>query len=105
VVSSAQDDSILPPDGFGCDDLGDGTCAHPVAVADDLDGFDVTLVVLDDEGYVTASLAVPFEGALLGFMVVVAGIRRRQMLVYNCYLFISSSEVLVVLLRLFILIC
>nr|XP_027235099.1 uncharacterized protein LOC113826413 [Penaeus vannamei] len=59
VVSS--DDSILPPDGFGCDDLGDGTCAHPVAVADDLDGFDVTLVVLDDEGYVTASLAVPFE--------------------------------------------
>ncbi|PYZ99342.1 hypothetical protein A6K26_009770, partial [Gammaproteobacteria bacterium 2W06] len=61
VVSSAQDDSILPPDGFGCDDLDDGTCAHPVAVADDLDGFDVTLVVLDDEGYVTASLAVPFE--------------------------------------------
>nr|XP_027235229.1 uncharacterized protein LOC113826523 [Penaeus vannamei] len=59
VVSS--DDSILPPDGFGCDDLGDGTCAHPVAVADDLDGFDVTLVVLDDQGYVTASLAVPFE--------------------------------------------
>lgn len=64
VVSSARDDSILSPDGFGCDDLGHGMCSQPVAVADDLDGFDATLVVLGDDGYVTASLAVPFEGAL-----------------------------------------
>ncbi|XP_037776729.1 uncharacterized protein LOC119573590 [Penaeus monodon] len=61
VVSSARDDSILSPDGFGCDDLGHGMCSQPVAVADDLDGFDATLVVLGDDGYVTASLAVPFE--------------------------------------------
>ncbi|XP_037776523.1 uncharacterized protein LOC119573375 isoform X4 [Penaeus monodon] len=61
VVSSARDDSILSPDCFGCDDLGHGMCSQPVAVADDLDGFDATLVVLGDDGYVTASLAVPFE--------------------------------------------
>ncbi|XP_047473706.1 uncharacterized protein LOC125028302 [Penaeus chinensis] len=61
-VVVSRDGSILsPPDDFGCDDLGDGICSQPVAVADDLDGFDVTLVVLDGDGYVTASLAVPFE--------------------------------------------
>ncbi|XP_047473162.1 uncharacterized protein LOC125027982 isoform X2 [Penaeus chinensis] len=60
-VVVSRDDSIMSPDGFGCDDLGDGICSQPVAVADDLDGFDVTLVVLDGDGYVTASLAVPFE--------------------------------------------
>ncbi|XP_047472984.1 uncharacterized protein LOC125027897 [Penaeus chinensis] len=60
-VVVSRDGSIMSPDGFGCDDLGDGICSQPVAVADDLDGFDVTLVVLDGDGYVTASLAVPFE--------------------------------------------
>ncbi|XP_063603888.1 uncharacterized protein LOC134779652 isoform X2 [Penaeus indicus] len=59
-VVVSRDGSILSPDGFGCDDLGDGICSQPVAVAN-LDAFDVTLVVLDDDGYVTASLTVPFE--------------------------------------------
>ncbi|XP_063603919.1 uncharacterized protein LOC134779668 isoform X2 [Penaeus indicus] len=57
-VVVSWDGSILSPDGFGCDDLGDGICSQPVAVAD---AFDVTLVVLDDDGYVTTSLIVPFE--------------------------------------------
>ncbi|XP_063603905.1 uncharacterized protein LOC134779662 [Penaeus indicus] len=57
-VVVSWDGSILSPDGFGCDDLGDGICSQPVAVAD---AFDVTLVVLDDDCYVTTSLTVPFE--------------------------------------------
>ncbi|XP_042855658.1 uncharacterized protein LOC122242444 isoform X4 [Penaeus japonicus] len=61
VVSSTQDDSILSPDDLGCNDLGDDMCSQPVDIADDLESFDVTIVTLDDEGYVTESIAVLFE--------------------------------------------
>ncbi|XP_042892889.1 uncharacterized protein LOC122266961 [Penaeus japonicus] len=61
VVSSTQDDSILSPDDLGCNDQGDDMCSQPVDIADDLESFDVTIVTLDDEGYVTESIAVLFE--------------------------------------------